>query len=343
MLVSIVVPFHNGGKAIRNLIYSLLNLSFENEYEIIFVDDSSTDNSSEIVANLTKKVSVKCKYIRLENRRGSFYARNRGIELAEGKIVAFIDADMIPDRNWLKYLVEPLLDNNVEGVCGKTIPAKEDIIIEAVKVAPSGEELAYGFGSGNVAYRRDVLLAVSGFDERFDPKFRGDTDLGCRILKAGGRIVYEPRAIAYHPIKEIPLIKLWDYTRGHIHDPLFYKKHKDLIFSSEKIKKTLGSTFTQPFIGPLSLLGLMSISTLGMLITFAYISMLFLLYVVISLIILWVAFFVISGYKFASSIPKGRKVELKLRFKASIHILLYMLFLLLFRAYGSFKYKQFFI
>jgi glycosyltransferase involved in cell wall biosynthesis len=343
MLVSIVVPFHNEGKAIRDLMHSLLNLSFENEYEIIFVDDASTDDSSKIVADLIKKVPVKCKYVRLEKRRGSFYARNRGIELAEGEIVAFIDADMIPDRNWLKYLVEPLVNNNVEGVCGKTIPAKEDIMIEAVKVAPFGEELAYGFGSGNVAYRKDVLLAVGGFDERFDPKFRGDTDLGCRILKAGGKIVYEPRAIAYHPIKEIPLIKLWNYAKGHIHDPLFYKKHKDIIFSYENIKKTLGSKFTQPFIGPISLLGLTAIILLGMLITLAYVSILFLLNVMLSLIILWVAFFVKSGYKFASSIPKGRKVELKLRFKASIHILLYMLFLFLFRAYGSFKYKQFFI
>jgi len=106
-MVSVVIPVYNAGPAIRRAIDSVLAQSFT-DYEIIVVDDGSTDNTEELV----KKYGSKVKYIYQENS-GRSSARNTGIQAAKGKWVAFLDADdqWLPDK--LKIQME-LLDRNSE-------------------------------------------------------------------------------------------------------------------------------------------------------------------------------------------------------------------------------------
>lgn len=81
-------------------------------YEIIMVDNNSTDSSVELVR----------KYPRIkllsEQRQGSYAARNRGVAASKGTIIAFTDSDCVPSRNWLKEIESTMADSNVDIVIG---------------------------------------------------------------------------------------------------------------------------------------------------------------------------------------------------------------------------------
>ncbi len=87
-MVSVIIPAYNSGVCIGRAIDSVLNQTWDGEYEIIIVDDGSTDNTAEVVARYGEKVV----YIRQENS-GSSVARNRGIEVSKGEWIAFLDSD----------------------------------------------------------------------------------------------------------------------------------------------------------------------------------------------------------------------------------------------------------
>src|SRR3990167_5093364 len=94
--ISVIVPFHNAEKHIEQCITALLSQSFPSSfYEIIMVDNNSTDNSI--------KVIMKYPQIKLlsEKKQGSYAARNRGVAESKGSVIAFTDSDCIPVPEWL--------------------------------------------------------------------------------------------------------------------------------------------------------------------------------------------------------------------------------------------------
>lgn len=99
--VSVVVPVYNVEKYVENCVNSLLDQDF-NGYEIILVDDGSTDNSSAICDNLAKKYDI----INLVHKKneGLGFARNTGLNIVQGKYVIFIDADDYCERNLISTL-----------------------------------------------------------------------------------------------------------------------------------------------------------------------------------------------------------------------------------------------
>lgn len=112
MKYSIIVPTYNEEDNIKNLIESLLNLKVNGfEYEVIIVDNNSTDN--------TKKVILKYPVIYLkEKKKGSYAARNKGVKEARGKYVCFVDGDCVVSPDWL-YEIDKLLEyGNAEIIAG---------------------------------------------------------------------------------------------------------------------------------------------------------------------------------------------------------------------------------
>jgi len=345
-LVSIVVPFYNSQNTLRDTVSSLLDQTFsKNNYEVVLVDDGSLDESISIVNDLIKKSEVSISIVSQSSHKGCFSARNSGIVASGGEIIAFIDADMTADKNWLNNLVRPLLkDDKLGGVCGRVASDQSRFLLFPLIVSQEGatEPSPCGprFGSGNIAYRRSVLLSVGGFDENFDPKFRGDSDLGYRVLKAGFKIAYESSAVAYHPIVNVSFTKLWKRSFLHQRDVLLYAKHGNMA------KYSLGGVVSRPLIGPLSLLGLSFI--MGT-------SILFLIYwklglsVCLELILFtataWIIFYITAGYRLygASQVPENKGISINMRIKASVLAPLAWLLTLFARIYGSIKYKRFFI
>ncbi|MGZ4963945.1 MAG: glycosyltransferase [Limisphaerales bacterium] len=196
--VSIVVACFNGGRTLQACLDSLLLLNYP-DYEVILIDDGSTDITPQ-VASLYKKV----RYCRLSHH-GLSVARNAGIELAEGEVVAFTDADCRADEDWLYYLVSDLLKGSFVAVGGHNfLPPDDSPLAAAVMVAPGGpahvmltDRVAEHIPGCNMAFYKWSLEEIAGFDPIFE-KAGDDVDVCWRLQQRGYKIGFSPGGFVWH-------------------------------------------------------------------------------------------------------------------------------------------------
>jgi GT2 family glycosyltransferase len=194
--VSVIVCTHNGAQRIDACLRSLIALDYP-DYEVIVIDDGSTDGSEKIAADSGVRV------IATENR-GLSAARNTGIEAAENEIIAFCDDDCAADPHWLRYLVATLVAGEYAGVGGPNVPPEGTVLADSIGHSPGGpmhvlvsDTEAEHIPGCNMAFHRRVLREVGGFDPRF--RVAGDdVDLCWRIENAGGRLGFSPGAMVWH-------------------------------------------------------------------------------------------------------------------------------------------------
>lgn len=197
--VSIVVASYNGDRTLKSCLESLESLRYP-DFEIILVDDGSTDTTSQIAF---LHPGVRC--IRHPTNLGLSAARNTGIAAATGEIVAFTDADCRADEDWLYYLVADLLDSEFVGTGGPNLlPPEDSAVAAAVMASPGGpahvmltDRQAEHIPGCNMAFHRWVLNELGGFD----PTFRqagDDVDLCWRLQQAGYKIGFSPAAFVWH-------------------------------------------------------------------------------------------------------------------------------------------------
>jgi GT2 family glycosyltransferase len=195
--ISVVVCSYNGARTIRDTCEGLARLRYP-DYEVIVVDDGSTDLTSAIVRPYGFRL------IRTRNR-GLSCARNTGLHAASGEIVAYIDDDAHPDPDWLTYLATTFLGTTHAAVGGPNIaPPGDGLIAECVARAPGGpvhvllDDLRAEHIPGcNMAFRKAQLEAVGGFD----PQFRtagDDVDVCWQLLERGWTIGFSPAAVVWH-------------------------------------------------------------------------------------------------------------------------------------------------
>ncbi|MEP6905899.1 MAG: glycosyltransferase, partial [Gemmatimonadales bacterium] len=194
---SVVVCSYNGSQTIRATLEGLSRLEYP-DFEIIVVDDGSTDATPDIAAEFD------CRLIRTQNG-GLSRARNLGAAAASGEIVAFIDDDAYPDSLWLRYLVARIESSDWAGAGGPNLPpAGDGMIAECVANAPGGpvhvllsDREAEHIPGCNMAFRKSALEAVGGFDERF--RVAGDdVDICWRLIDHGLKIGFSPAAVVWH-------------------------------------------------------------------------------------------------------------------------------------------------
>jgi O-antigen biosynthesis protein len=195
--ISVVVCSYNGSRTIRNTLEGLGKLDYP-DYEVIVVDDGSTDATPQIASEHNVRL------IRTPNR-GLSAARNTGLAAATGSIVAYIDDDAWPDPHWLQYLAWTFLTGPYVGVGGANIPPSGDgPIAECVAHAPGGPvhvltsaQEAEHIPGCNCAFRKECLEAVGGFDLAF--RVAGDdVDLCWRLLERGWKLGFQPAAMVWH-------------------------------------------------------------------------------------------------------------------------------------------------
>lgn len=241
--VSIIVPVYNGERTLDKCIKSLLYLEYPKEkYEIIVVDNNSTDNSIEIA----KKYPVKLLH---EGKQSSYAARNFGVKNAKGEIVAYTDADCVVDKEWLRQLVKNFKDETIAGVGGEILAYNPKSIVE--RYSDKNDVLSQksnfnfeivGFkmpfmATANAAYKKQILNEIGLFDDSFTSG--GDVDLAWRITLNGYKIVFEPKALIYHRHRTTlyGLFKqFFRYGEGH---PKLFRKH-NAIFSKKYSIDILG-------------------------------------------------------------------------------------------------------
>lgn len=188
--VSVVVPVYNGGRGISATIEHVIKQSLV-PWEIIVVDDGSTDHTPEVLRGFGDKIIV----LRKENG-GPAAARNCGIRAASGDFVAFTDSDAFPDREWLANLLKGFDTPRVAGVGGVVNGINTGILPEYADIkrfydpGRDGEGVSY-LVTCNACFRRDVLVEAGLFDERFRKPGAEDAELCVRIKALG----YEFRAV----------------------------------------------------------------------------------------------------------------------------------------------------
>lgn len=196
-MASVVVCTYNGGRTLRRCLDALAKLEYP-RYEVIVVDDGSTDNAAAIAAEFPVKL------IRTENR-GLSSARNTGLQHALGEIVAYTDDDAYPDSHWLQYLARTLADGEFCGVGGPNfhVPG-DDATAECVSHAPGGpthvllsDTVAEHIPGCNMAFWKSSLQQIGGFDPQF--RIAGDDVDACWRLQAmGWQLGFSPAAVVWH-------------------------------------------------------------------------------------------------------------------------------------------------
>jgi GT2 family glycosyltransferase len=195
--ISVVVCTYNGARTIRDCLEALERLAYP-DYEVIVVDDGSTDATAAIARQYD------CRLIRTENR-GLASARNTGLKEATGEIVAYTDDDAYPDPHWLTYLAATFLTTTHAAVGGPNIPPPGDgPIAECVARAPGGpvhvlltDREAEHIPGCNMAFRKSRLEAIGGFD----PQFRSagdDVDVCWRLRERGWTLGFSAAAVVWH-------------------------------------------------------------------------------------------------------------------------------------------------
>ncbi|MGW8321526.1 MAG: glycosyltransferase, partial [Thermodesulfobacteriota bacterium] len=195
--ISVVVCTYNGSRTIRNTLDGLTKLTYP-DYEVIVVDDGSTDHTASIVREYGVRL------IQTTNH-GLSSARNTGWRAASGEIVAYIDDDAWPDPDWLTYLGYTFMSTAFPAVGGLNLaPPGDGFVAECVANAPGGpvhvlvsDREAEHIPGCNMAFRRTALEAVGGFDTQF--RVAGDdVDICWKLQKRGYRIGFSPASMVWH-------------------------------------------------------------------------------------------------------------------------------------------------
>ena len=211
--MSVVVCTYNGEATLRDCLDGLLKLDYP-DYEVIVVDDGSTDGTAAIAAAYPYRV------VSTENR-GLSAARNTGLAAATGDVVAYTDDDARPDPDWLTLLALTFRTTDHAGVGGPNLPpAGDGAIADCVANAPGGpvhvllsDREAEHIPGCNMAFRKECLEEVGGFDPRFRTA-GDDVDLCWRLQERGWTLGFNPAAVVWHHRRN-SLRMYWRQQRGY--------------------------------------------------------------------------------------------------------------------------------
>ncbi len=209
-LVSIVVPCYNGAATLKRTLFSIKNEQYSN-FEIIIVDDGSTDSSPDLIRQFEEWDS-RFKSVTQENS-GVSAARNRGVTVASGEYIGFLDADDLLLENSLDRRMKVLIEESDPEMLGVFCPAvvvddKNNVLRStALFNSPLPNERVYfstvtnnPFGTCCVIAKKKEIVSAGGFDESLTNG--EDYDLWFRMMRKGGyfkKVNSCKVAITYHP------------------------------------------------------------------------------------------------------------------------------------------------
>ena len=210
--VSVIVPVFNHLKFTLECLTSLMMYSFGAPYEVIVVDDASTDRTQEVLSRVSNLV-----YIRNEQNLGFVQTCNRGAEKARGKYLLFLNNDAQVTENWLWSLLNTFHEYPNVGAVGPKILFPDGRLQEAgALLNRDGTSSLVGLfdhpGLSRYNYPREVMYCsgacllveasvfkeIGGFDESLAPGYCEDWDLAFRLRQRGLRVLYNPRSVIVH-------------------------------------------------------------------------------------------------------------------------------------------------
>ncbi len=232
MQCSIVIPTYNRKPILEKCLKALEQQNFDEGYEVVVVDDGSTDGTVEWL-NQSSQVFPHVRLL-LQNHQGPAAARNLGVEQAAGDTIVFIDSDLVVTETFLQCHAEALMQGQKAlghdrlFTYGAVINTSnfDHPTAEAYKLTDFSA--AY-FATGNVMIPRQWLLQAGLFDPQFSLYGWEDLELGVRLKNLGLKIVKVPEAVGYHwhpafTLDQLPVLIDQELQRGKM-GAVFYQKH----------------------------------------------------------------------------------------------------------------------
>jgi glycosyltransferase involved in cell wall biosynthesis len=208
MKCSLVIPTFRRPDLLRRCLEAATSQDCD-DYEVIVVDDASPDDTGAMVAREYPRV----RYVRQPQNRGPAAARNRGIAMATGEVVAFTDDDCLVPSDFLRSLAESYEHYPLVAGVGGYLEAPEALLADnpwaqyesfvTHRVYGAGPQPYQGGfecpagGTNSMSYRRDVLEAAAGFDETFPLPGGEDADLKWRVVRGGCQLLYIPLKVTH--------------------------------------------------------------------------------------------------------------------------------------------------
>jgi GT2 family glycosyltransferase len=224
--VSVVVCTYNGGRTLDQCLRSLAALNYP-DCQVIVVDDGSTDDTRAILARHPFALAIH------QPNRGLSVARNVGLVAATGEIVAYTDSDCYADPDWLTHLVYQIERSGAAAVGGPNLTPPDGCLAACVAASPGqpthvleSDQVAEHIPGCNMAFRRDALLAINGFDPVYR-KAGDDVDVCWRLQQAGEWITFAPGAFVWHHRRQGPKSYLRQQSGYGEAESLLLFKHPD--------------------------------------------------------------------------------------------------------------------
>jgi len=197
--VSVIIPVFNASNSIGLCLDALQQQTYsENCYEIIVVDDGSTDDSANIIAEHRVHYCY-------QNNSGPAKARNKGASEASGEILLFTDSDCVPDSNWIEEMVKSFDDKRVMAVKGIYRSENNSLVARFVQIEfEERYKILAEYDSIDMvdtysaAYRNEIFKSLGGFDSRFPAANNEDTELSYRMVAKKYKMMLNQDAIVCH-------------------------------------------------------------------------------------------------------------------------------------------------
>jgi glycosyltransferase involved in cell wall biosynthesis len=239
--ISVIIPTYNRRKTLIKALEAYRKQSIPQEkFEILVIDDGSTDSTKRMIEKLQKE--HKNIYFFQQSHSGPAQARNLGIEKASSELILFTGDDCVPDKNLLQEHIRLHKKGDAIAVLGhidwhpdlEITPFMRYINIDTQfsypKIKETPANVPFGcFYTSNISIPKKYFQGVGIFDTDFTDAVLEDVELGYRIWKSGVRTIYNKRAITYHHHK----IALKNYIRRQMRlgkaAALLYNKHPELL------------------------------------------------------------------------------------------------------------------
>ncbi|HMJ77203.1 MAG TPA: glycosyltransferase [Iamia sp.] len=197
---TVVVATRNRAHLLPRLVAALEAQEGAPPFEVVVVDDASTDATPSVLASLVSSCALDLRVERQDVRGGQSAGRDRGWRTARGDLVLFTDDDCVPRPGWVAGLVTAL--DEVDLVQGRTVPAPD----QAGHDGPFSRTLEVTEANGtyatcNMGYRRSWLDKVDGFDVRYRHLAGEDTDLALRCRELGATFAFTDDAVVEHDVR----------------------------------------------------------------------------------------------------------------------------------------------
>ncbi len=235
---SVVITTYNRAKLLADTLLSLADqqVSPAVRWEVIVVDNNSRDETEDVVRRCSETTSLRIRHV-FEPRQGQSFARNRGIEAAEGAVILFTDDDIIPNPDWVSAMLRAIDADDCEGAGGKVLPLWEGEVpswlsgrsdlLSWLALVDSDEACMLDYPlvasrrivGASMGFRRSVFQEFGRFPTNLGHRGRRmyggeEVELINRILLKGRRIRYDPSIVVRHRIGPDRLTRFF-FLRRH--------------------------------------------------------------------------------------------------------------------------------